>query len=1088
MISNPKAPLLRLAASCLAHHFRRLRLERAAPIVALTAGCFAASGQTVPPEYQNLYTTLSAQISSFDSAVHAVWNGSSSPVNHAPQLEAASSALYTGLLGANYYTNVVLPQLEELQALGAQGIKVQVSFPILYEPFYGSNPSLYQSMAGFYQRLAKDIHARGLKLIVESTAENQFPGANAADFTAYYQTLLWNQYMAGRAENAVNTAQLMQPDYMSLVTEPDSEAAYTGQTNAGTVAGSTQLLQLMLNTLQSAGINGVSLGAGAGTWIGSLAEYIQSFAATSVQYIDIHVYLLNDSDMMNAFAVASTAHAAGKQVAISGLSDFKVADSEVGTLTLTQTSGRDPFSFWQPLDTAFFQAMSDFSNYEQVLFISPFWSHYFSAYLDYATYGSTPVGPLVIASDAASLNAELTGAFSLTGLAWLNLSIPQPDTVPPASPAVPAAPNVFATSSVLTWSPTTDNVGVAAYNVYRNGSLLATTSLLSYNDGGLARGTAYGYTLAAVDASGNISPMSTPVNIVTTTGVPPTVPALFNAQAASFSQINLSWAPSSSSIGVAGYEIYRGSSRASLTLLAPVQATSYSDMQVGPSLTYYYAVLAYDKAGNQSSLTVTVASSTPVEAAPSTPRLPVVLTLAYNQVSLTWPASTTPLSIGGYLVYRGTSPSSLTQISYTYVPAFQDNLALPATTYYYAVVAYDVDGLLSGQSTAVSVATPREPAPNAPSQLVGNATNYNQVTLSWSTSTSATGIWGYVVYRGTSPSTLSAIASNKTLTYTDNTARPSSTYSYAVVAEDTFGLASAQSSTVVVVTPAEAAPSSPSQLAAQTIAYNQVALAWTGSSSPVGLWGYVIYRGTSPSTLAAIGVSRTATAYTDMTTAPSTTYYYAALAYDTYGVPSIQSVSLLVVTPQESAPSAPSQLAAYNLGYNHVNLSWIASTSPVGLWGYVIYRGKSPSTLTAIGISRTTTTYSDTATAPSTTYYYAVVANDTYGLASAQSAQVSVVTPQEPTPSVPSGLTAQGGASNQVILSWSASSSVLGIGGYVIYRGTSSISLSAIGSSKTTSYSDSAVKSSSTYCYTVAAYDLYGILSAQSTVTCVTMT
>src|SRR5208282_1746974 len=142
----------------------------------------------------------------FDSSVRSAWDGSRSAVDYAPNLESATSSQYTGLLAPNYYNGVVLPELEELQALGAKGVKLQVSFPILYEPFYGSNESLYQSIVAFYQQLAIDIHARGMKIIVESGVDNQFPGDNVADFTTYYQSLSWSEYMTGRAQNALNTA------------------------------------------------------------------------------------------------------------------------------------------------------------------------------------------------------------------------------------------------------------------------------------------------------------------------------------------------------------------------------------------------------------------------------------------------------------------------------------------------------------------------------------------------------------------------------------------------------------------------------------------------------------------------------------------------------------------------------------------------------------------------------------------------------------------------------------------------------------------------------------------------------------------
>ena len=57
----------------------------------------------------------------------------------------------------------------------------------------------------------------------------------------------------------------------------------------------------------------------------------------------------------------------------------------------------------------------------------------------------------------------------------------------------------------LSWTASTDNVGVAGYQVFRNGSQIAATSATSYADTGLSPSTAYSYTVAAYDAAGNVS-------------------------------------------------------------------------------------------------------------------------------------------------------------------------------------------------------------------------------------------------------------------------------------------------------------------------------------------------------------------------------------------------------------------------------------------------------------------------------------------------------------------------------------------------------------------------------------------------------
>jgi fibronectin type III domain protein len=567
--------------------------------------------QTVPSTYQTMYNTLNTQISAFDSSVRASWNGKSSPVVYAPQLENASAALYTELLGTNYYTNAVIPELDELEALGAKGVNVHISFPILYQPFYSSNPSQYQQFVDFYQQLATDVHGRGMKLIVENVVENQNPGDEVASFTTYYESLSWSDYMTGRAQNALNTALLIQPDYMSVITEPDQEASYTGQTNAGTVSGSTQLLQTILSTLQSGGATKVPIGAGAGTWIASFTEYLQSFAATSVEYINMDIYPINNTYLTNAITGAATIHAAGKQAAISEAWDFKLNNNEVGVLSLLDTEARDPFSFWAPLDTAFLQALVDFANYEDLLFLSPFWSHYFSAYLNYNTYSADAPATVFLDGETAATNAVLVGAFSPTGIGWMNRILPAPDTTPPVVPAAPVASGIYPTAFTLDWSATTDSVGVAGYGLYRNGTLLTTTTLLTYFDQNLTPGETYSYNLLAFDASGNVSGPSAPLTVETTDTTPPSVPTNLTATKVTPTSISLSWSPSTGIGGVGGYWVLAGKSPTSMKILAEATTNSYTDPYCIPGTTYYFAVESFNPLFIPSAASATLSATTP---------------------------------------------------------------------------------------------------------------------------------------------------------------------------------------------------------------------------------------------------------------------------------------------------------------------------------------------------------------------------------------------------------------------------------------------------------------------------------------------
>ena len=89
------------------------------------------------------------------------------------------------------------------------------------------------------------------------------------------------------------------------------------------------------------------------------------------------------------------------------------------------------------------------------------------------------------------------------------------DTTPPSVPAGVSATAISSTRIDLSWTASTDNVGVASYRVYRNSSLLATITGTSYSDTGLAAGTACTYNVSAVDGTGNASSLSADASATT---------------------------------------------------------------------------------------------------------------------------------------------------------------------------------------------------------------------------------------------------------------------------------------------------------------------------------------------------------------------------------------------------------------------------------------------------------------------------------------------------------------------------------------------------------------------------------------------
>jgi chitodextrinase len=377
-----------------------------------------------------------------------------------------------------------------------------------------------------------------------------------------------------------------------------------------------------------------------------------------------------------------------------------------------------------------------------------------------------------------------------------------------------------------------------------------------------------------------------------------------------------------------------------------------------------------------------------------------------------------------------------------------------ANTYLAANTSSWILGRLSKASvTNVSPQTVAGYLVSTPANLTATAVAAKQVNLAWSAAsdTGGAGLAGYHVYRGGS-----LIGSTASTAYSD-----------------TVNGESLKSNSASVTTPAYPLPSAPTGLMAIASSPTSVVLTWTPGpdTGGPGISGYKIYRGGVQINTSA------ASPFTDSTATASTSYTYTVAEYDTSGNLSAQSAGAPVTTPaapDTTPPSVPTGLALVSATSTQVVLSWTASTDNTGgsgLAGYRIYRAGAQ-----IGTS-TTAAYTDGTTVGTTNYSYTVAAYDNAGNVSAQSAPLSVTTPDTIAPTTPTGLSATAVSATQINLAWSAStdSGGSGLAGYRIYRAGSQI-----GTSTTTAYSDTTVSPSTAYTYTVAAYDNAGNVSAAS--------
>ena len=89
------------------------------------------------------------------------------------------------------------------------------------------------------------------------------------------------------------------------------------------------------------------------------------------------------------------------------------------------------------------------------------------------------------------------------------------DTQAPSIPSNLTAANTTQTTTDLSWTASTDNIAVTAYDIFKDGLSYASTSNTSLTVTGLTASTTYNFTVKAKDAAGNISNASNTATVTT---------------------------------------------------------------------------------------------------------------------------------------------------------------------------------------------------------------------------------------------------------------------------------------------------------------------------------------------------------------------------------------------------------------------------------------------------------------------------------------------------------------------------------------------------------------------------------------------
>jgi chitodextrinase len=187
------------------------------------------------------------------------------------------------------------------------------------------------------------------------------------------------------------------------------------------------------------------------------------------------------------------------------------------------------------------------------------------------------------------------------------------DLVPPSVPTGLTTGSITASGVTLSWAASTDNVGVTAYEVRRDGSVsLGVAAGTSRVITGLSPSTAYTLQVRARDAAGNWSAWSTAASFSTSASsdtTAPTPPTGLASSGISSSGFTVTWGAGTDNVGVTGYDV-RLNGGSPTTVAADPRSRAFTGLTA--STAYTVEVRSRDAAGNTStwaSLGVTTLST-----------------------------------------------------------------------------------------------------------------------------------------------------------------------------------------------------------------------------------------------------------------------------------------------------------------------------------------------------------------------------------------------------------------------------------------------------------------------------------------------
>ncbi len=190
------------------------------------------------------------------------------------------------------------------------------------------------------------------------------------------------------------------------------------------------------------------------------------------------------------------------------------------------------------------------------------------------------------------------GAYEFGKPKFLTGANHSPDNQVPTSPQGVKAEKVSSNSMELSWTPSTDNIGITAYHVYEGSTLIGYSEHPFLKVTNLIAANTYNFSVKAVDYRGNFSdPAFLTVSTISVDNEAPSIPQNVRVEDATLTNFKAVWSESTDNNFVEKYEVkLNGVSKGFVS----VPSTSLKINGLSANTLYKLLVIAYDGSGNSS--------------------------------------------------------------------------------------------------------------------------------------------------------------------------------------------------------------------------------------------------------------------------------------------------------------------------------------------------------------------------------------------------------------------------------------------------------------------------------------------------------